>query len=126
MPLPSLAPIALVITGLVHLLPAIGLLGSDSLARLYGLRIEEPNLLLLMRHRALLFGLLGAGLLAASARPAWQLTALLAATVAVGGFLLLAGPPSALNAALQRVFWIDAGLLLLLLAALAQTLYRTR
>jgi hypothetical protein len=120
----ALISTALAAAGLVHLLPAFGLLGSEALARLYGLRIEEPGLLLLMRHRALLFGLLGGALLAASLRPAWQGPALLAALVAVGGFLLLAGAPSALAPALQRVFWIDAGLFgLLLLAALA---YRLR
>ncbi|MFY8016778.1 MAG: phosphopantetheine adenylyltransferase, partial [Inhella sp.] len=69
----------LLLTGLVHLLPVLGVLGAARLEQLYGLRMDEPNLLLLMRHRALLFGLLGLLLVAAAFRPAWQGLALLAA-----------------------------------------------
>jgi len=60
----------LVIAGIVHLLPLSGVLGSSQLAALYGLTIDEPNLLILMRHRAVLFGLIGAFLLLAVWRPA--------------------------------------------------------
>lgn len=105
----------LLVVGLVHLLPVLGMLGAARLEALYGLRIEEPNLLLLMRHRALLFGLLGALLVAAAFRPAWQGLALLAAWGSVLGFVLLA--PTGLLPALQRVWWIDVALLPLLAAA---------
>ena len=71
--------------------------------------------LLLMRHRALLFGLLGALLAAAAFKPAWQGLALLAAWGSVLGFVLLA--PTTLLPALQRVWWIDVALLPLLALA---------
>ncbi len=101
----------LLIVGLVHLLPLLGILGAARLEALYGLRIDEPNLLLLMRHRALLFGLLGLLLVAAAFKPAWQGLALLAAWGSVLGFVLLA--PTDLLPALQRVWWIDVALLAL-------------
>jgi len=99
----------LLLAGVVHLAPLLGILGSARLEQLYGLRIEDPGLLLLMRHRALLFGLLGAFLLAAAFRPAWQGLALLAAWGSVLGFVVLA-PPDLLPA-LHRVWWIDVALL---------------
>jgi hypothetical protein len=112
----------LLVTGAVHLLPLLGVLGAARLEQLYGLRIEDPNLLLLMRHRALLFGLLGVLLCAAAFRPAWQGLALGAAWISVPGFVVLA--PSGLLPALQRVWWIDVALLPLL--ALASTLWFAR
>jgi hypothetical protein len=51
----------------IHLLPSIGAFGPSQLQRLYGVSYaSDQTTLLLMRHRAVLFGLLG-GLIAASA-----------------------------------------------------------
>lgn len=111
----TLVSAVLLLAGAVHLLPLLGVLGTPHLEQLYGLRIEEPNLLLLMRHRALLFGLLGALLVAAAFRPAWQGLALTAAWGSVLGFVLLA--PPGLLPALHRVWWIDVALLPLLALA---------
>lgn len=109
----------LLLAGVVHLFPLLGATGAARLEQLYGLRMEDPNLLLLMRHRALLFGLLGLLLATAAFKPAWQGLALLAAWGSVLGFVLLA--PSGLLPALQRVWWIDVALLPLL--ALASWIY---
>jgi len=112
---PWLVSAVLLVVAGVHLLPLLGVLGTARLQQLYVLHIDEPNLLLLMRHRALLFGLLGALLAAAAFKPAWQGLALLAAWGSVLGFVLLA--PTTLLPALQRVWWIDVALLPLLALA---------
>lgn len=109
----------LLLAGGVHLLPLLGVLGAARLEQLYGVHVEDPNLLLLMRHRALLFGLLGTLLVAAAFRPAWQGPALGLAWGSVLGFVALA--PAGLAPALQRVWWIDVALLPLL--ALASVLW---
>ena len=49
----------LLVVAAIHLLPVTGVLGGDKLTALYGLRFNDPNLFILMRHRAVLFGLLG-------------------------------------------------------------------
>ena len=51
--------------GLVNLLPVSGVLSANRLQALYGVAIEDVNFLVLMRHRAVLFGIVG-GLLVAS------------------------------------------------------------
>ena len=99
--------LALLVGGLVHLLPLIGLLGRDQLQRLYGLAIEQPEVVMLFQHRALLFGLIGGLMLSAVWRRELQLAAGLIGVFSALGFLLLAGNPQQLGAALQRVWLAD-------------------
>ncbi|NRF68221.1 phosphopantetheine adenylyltransferase [Aquincola sp. S2] len=109
----------LILAALVHLLPLAGVLGSAQLNTLYGIPIAEPNLELLMRHRAVLFGLLGGLLLLAAFRPTLQPAAFIAGLVSVGSFLLLALLVGEINPLLRRVVIVDAVALVLLLAGAA-------
>ncbi|WP_440224213.1 hypothetical protein ACQQ2N_03100 [Dokdonella sp. MW10] len=97
-----------VIVAVIHLLPLSGVLGSERLASLYGLAFDEPNLEILMRHRAVLFGLLGAFLLVAAFRPAFQVLAFVAGFVSVVTFLWLAWSVGGANAQIARVVTADA------------------
>jgi hypothetical protein len=119
--LPAIAPpLLLASAGLIHLLPLPGVLGAEWLQRLYGVSVDDSDLVLLLRHRAVMFGLLGALLLAAARRPALRAPALLAGIVSTAAFLLLAGDPTALGPALRRVWLADvAALACLALAAIA-------
>ena len=101
---------ALLAAAVFHLLPAIGLLGADRLASLYGVSIPGNNLLLLMRHRALLFGILGAFMLHAAWSPPLQVWALAAGLVSTAGFVTLAWGEAWLTPALRVVMWVDVGL----------------
>ena len=62
----------LMVVGVIHLLPLSGVLGGARLVSLYGISIDDPNLEILMRHRAVLFGLLGAFLIYAAFKPPFQ------------------------------------------------------
>ena len=97
----------LVVVGVIHLLPLSGVLGSERLAALYGLAFTEPNLAILMRHRAVLFGLLGLFLCFAAFRPAWQTIAFVAGFVSVVSFLGLARSIGGYNALVARVIMAD-------------------
>jgi hypothetical protein len=97
----------LAVVAVIHLLPAVGVLGVARLEALYGIPVQEPNLAILMRHRAVLFALLGVFLLVAAVRPAWQPAALVAGFVSVLSFLALARTVGGTNAQLQRVFAAD-------------------
>lgn len=97
----------LVIVGVIHLLPLSGVLSSERLAVLYGMSFNEPNLAILMRHRAVLFGLLGLFFVASAFKPALQPIAFIAGFVSVLSFLWLAWSVGNYNAQLARVFSAD-------------------
>ena len=77
----------LVVIAIIHLLPLAGVLGSERLASLYGLSFDDPKLAILMRHRAVLFGVLGLFFLFAAVRPALQTLAFVLAFVSIVSFL---------------------------------------
>ena len=83
---------------------------AERLAGLYGLParlLEDPNLVILMRHRAVLFGLLGGFLLLAAFRPNLQAIALVMGFASVLSFLGLAWSAGPHNAAIGRVVTAD-------------------
>lgn len=121
-----LSSLALIAVGIVHLVPAAGMTGTAALETLYGTAIAEPNLEILMRHRAVLFALLGAFLIAAAFRPALAPMALLAGIASVGSYLVLAWTGGGYNEALARVVRIDIVALGALLLAVAANTYARR
>lgn len=116
--------VALVAAGLIHLLPLAGVLGADKLAALYGIPIAGPDLAILMRHRALLFGLIGALCLMAAWREPLQWAALLIGLASVLSFLALAWGTGGYNAAIGRVVMVDVIAALLLVAGCAARAFR--
>ncbi|MBU3671156.1 MAG: phosphopantetheine adenylyltransferase [Sinobacteraceae bacterium] len=110
----------LTIVGVIHLLPLSGVLGVSRLQALYGVTIADPNLEILMRHRAVLFGILGAFLIYAAFRPSYQLMALIAGSVSVISFLVIAGLIGGYNTGIARVVSADVlAVICLLIAAFA-------
>lgn len=112
-----IVPAVLWLVALLHALPLVGVLGAGRLSALYGVDVGDPNLALLMRHRAVLFGLLAALLAVAAWRPALHGLGLVAGLVSVGAFLLLAALEGPLNEAVITVVRLDVAALILLLAA---------
>ena len=111
----------LVVVAVIHLLPLSGVLGNERLAVLYGLSFKEPNLAILMRHRAVLFGLLGLFFLFAAFRPPFQTVAFIAGFVSVVSFLWLAWSVGGYNAHIARVFIADiVALACLIIGVVAQ------
>ena len=85
----------------------LGYSGSKRLAALYGFSFDEPNLAILMRHRAVLFGLLGLFLLVAAFRPEWQGIAFVGGFASVLSFLYLAWSVGGYNSQVGRVVAAD-------------------
>jgi hypothetical protein len=109
------------IAGIILFLPITGVLGASRLSALYGLNFDEPNLLILMRHRAVVLGLLGGFIDSAAFRPAWQSLALAIYSLS---FLGLAQATGGHNTALHCVAVADVAALGCLLAALAIHLFK--
>ena len=102
-----LVPASLIVVGVIHLIPLSGVLSVERLNSLYGTSITDPDLSILMRHRAVLFGLLGLFCIYAAVKPPLQLIALAAGAVSVGSFLYLAYATGGYNEELRRVFVAD-------------------
>jgi hypothetical protein len=108
----------LLVVAVIHLLPLVGVLGGPRLAALYGITLDDPNLMILMRHRAVLFGLLGGFLAVAAWRPRLQAMALAAGYISVFSFLGLAWLIGESNAQMERVVVADQVAAVCLLIAL--------
>lgn len=102
-----LVSISLILVGIIHLLPLSGVLSAERLLSLYGIPLDEPNLEILMRHRAVLFGILGGFLVFAAFKPTFQLAALVAGFISVVSFLYLAWAVGDYNEQIGRVFLAD-------------------
>lgn len=107
----------LVLVGIIHLLPVSGVLGVERLAALYGVSLAEPNLEILMRHRAVLFGLLGLFLLYAAFQPSLQSLAIVAGLVSVASFIVIAWSVGGYNESLRKVVIADIIAIVALVAA---------
>ena len=86
----QLMTIVFVGVGLLNLAPLIGVISADQLQGMYGVPIDSPDLEVLMRHRAILFGIVGGFVLFSAFRPALQGMAATAALVSMLSFILLA------------------------------------
>lgn len=98
---------SLVITGIIHLLPITGVLGAETLAMLYGTSFDDPSLAILMRHRAVLFGLLGALFVIAAFKPSLQSLAFVFGFVSVLSFLWLAWSTGNYSIQINRIVIAD-------------------
>jgi hypothetical protein len=106
--------VSLVIVGIIHLLPLSGVIGGERLSALYGLSLNEPNIAILMRHRAVLFGILGIFFLAAAFKQSFQIYAFGVGFVSVLSFIGLVWATGGYNEQIARVVTAD----LIALAAL--------
>ena len=111
--------VALVLAGLIHLLPLVGVLGPSRVAAMYDVRIDGPDLAVLLVHRAVLFGLLGALLIAGAWIEDLRPYAIGAGLVSDVAFLVIARTSPGINAAMQRVVRADIASVVLLLVAAA-------
>ncbi len=97
----------LVVIGVIHLLPLTGVAGGERLSLLYGVDVSESNLSVLMRHRAVLFGLLGGYFVAAAFIADLRVSAYVMAFVSIASFFYLAWSAPELNSQVRRVVVAD-------------------
>ena len=109
----------LLIVGLINFAPIAGTLGVKKLEKAYDVSIDNPDLSILMRHRALLFGLLGGFILVSILVPAYQVPAMIMAAISMVGFAVICHTEVGYNMAIGKVLIADyVGILFLALAGL--------
>lgn len=115
--------VALLIAGIIHLLPVPGVMGMSTLTRLYGIEVNDPNTAILLQHRALLFGVLGVLMLTAIALPSLRVTALTVGLFSAASFIVVAMAVGGYNQAIARVVVADVVASVLLAAGLLAELW---
>jgi hypothetical protein len=106
-------------------IPLIGVVSAAKVSSLYGIEVQDPNLEILLRHRAVLFGLLAVFLAYAAFHRHLHSLALTAAWVSVVAFLVLATTVGNYNAALSTIVKADLlALALLIIATMVHMLQR--
>ncbi|MFM9014911.1 MAG: phosphopantetheine adenylyltransferase [Candidatus Nanopelagicus sp.] len=107
----------LFIVSVIHLLPVVGVLGSESLIKLYGVSISDSNTEILLRHRAVLFDIIGLFLFVSVFKSEYQPLAICIGLISVASLLLLTWTIEALNSEISRVVKVDWVALILLIVA---------
>ncbi len=116
--------VALLIVAVIHLLPISGYLGISRLSSLYAINISDPNLEILMRHRAMLFGILGGLFAYAAFQPNAQPFAFIAGFVSVLSFFYLAYTVGDVNSAITKIVIADVVAFIALLVATSVYVFR--
>lgn len=116
----------LVIPGVIHVLPLSGVLGGQRLAALYGVEITDPNLIIMLQHRAVLFGILGLFLIVSAFHGPFQKAAIIAGLASTVSFIVIAFSAGGYNESIHRVVIADAVAIVCLLGAAAALVRKPR
>ena len=113
--------------GIVHLIALKAVLGGDWITGLYGVDPLDSNLELLIRHRAVLFGLLGTLLVISAFQPKLQIAAIAAGLISTFSFIALSWQTGQPNELISKVILVDwvAVVLLVVAGAIRLTLPQT-
>ncbi len=102
-----LLTVVLVLVGLINLLPMVGAVSTKRLQSLYGVAIDDPNLAILMRHRAVLFGIVGGVLIASAFYVSLRPLGIAVGLTSMLSFVVIAWGVGSHNAQLRRVVIVD-------------------
>ena len=116
----------MLVVAAIHLVPISGFFGAAQLESLYGIELPDSNLVILMRHRAVLFGILGTFFVYAAFVPAVQPIAFVAALVSVASFFFLAFTANGFSDAIRKIVIGDVVAAVALLAAIGLYIAKSR
>lgn len=108
----------LIIVGLINFMPLVGVISVQKLESAYSVMINGNDLAILMRHRALLFGILGAFIFYAAFNPQYQPIAMIMAGASMIGFAILVLTSNGYNSSILKVLIIDIIGIVFLVAAI--------
>jgi hypothetical protein len=117
MKMKKLITVCLVIVGLINFVPVLALISLQKLEEAYSISLLSNNLIILMKHRALLFGILGGYIIYSAFIRIHQGPAILMAAISMFGFVVILHYVGGYNKSLYKVLIFDyIGLLFLVIA----------
>lgn len=105
--LEKLIKVILILVGLINFAPVIGIISAERLESMYAVSIASSDLEILMRHRAVLFGIVGGFVIISAFRSAWRKLACVAGFVSMISFVVLAYSIGNFGEQLKSVVMID-------------------
>ena len=97
----------LIIIGLINFLPVIGVISSARITQAYSVELVSNDLAILLRHRALLFGIIGGFIMYSAFAPQYQLVAMVLAAISMVGYLGVMWSVGGYNPSLFKVAVVD-------------------
>lgn len=119
--------VLLLIVGVINFLPVIGVLSAEKLSGAYSVELIGNDIIILMRHRALLFGLVGGFMLYSVFKPSYQSAAMVMTAISMLGFLYFVLATSDYNASISKIAIIDlVGIVCLIIVSALKYVSRSR
>jgi hypothetical protein len=119
-----ISTILFLVAAAINLAPAVGAVSPEGMETLYGLALGDPNLEILMRHRAVLFGIVGSLLVLATFHRPLRTVGYAAGFASMVSFLLIAWLVGGYSEQIQRVAIVDlVGISSLAGAGIAQLIW---
>lgn len=103
----TLSTILICFAGLINFLPVVGALSKNRIEALYDIKVEDGNYEILMRHRGVLFGVIGTLMIVSAFDTTLRPAGYAAGFTAMLGYLLLAVIIPTHNTNIRRVAKVD-------------------
>ncbi|MEM9617403.1 MAG: phosphopantetheine adenylyltransferase [Pseudomonadota bacterium] len=107
------------LAGLINFLPVVGVVSGARIESLYGVELADPALEILLRHRAVLFGLVGGFMIIAAFKKSLHGMAIIGGLIAMLSFMGLYYFTSSQPQSLMSIVYADIAGVISLSAALA-------
>ena len=95
--------VMILVVAAIHLAPISGFLGGRRLVRLYGVDPDDGTVMILLRHRAVLFGILGTFFVYAAFERSLQPLAFVAASTSIASFFYLVASTPGASPAIRKI-----------------------
>jgi len=103
----KLIPILFWVLALVNLAPMIAAIAPAQITKLYGIVPTDKTQIVLLQHRALLLGLVGAACAAAAHYEALRWPALIGAVISMASFIIFCLVHDQMGGALRKIALVD-------------------
>jgi hypothetical protein len=115
--------VLLFVVGVINFLPVMGVISADKLSRAYQIELPGNDLIILLRHRAILFGVVGGFILYSVFQPMYQDAAMVMAAITMVGYLYIVWAVGGYNKAIFKVAMVDVvGIICLVLATVLKSI----